>query len=93
MSKLTFRLHALRRMFERGISVSEVRAALAVSRTIMSYADDKPYATRLVLGYSGERALHVVLADNPADEQTIVATVYEPDPGRWDSGLTRRKRP
>lgn len=93
MRRLTFRIHALRRMFERSISVADVRAALAAGTAIMSYADDKPYPTRLVLGYSAGRALHIVVADNPDDEEMIVVTVYEPDPGRWDGDLTRRKRP
>jgi len=48
--KLIFRVHALRRMFEPGIAVDEVRAALDTGETIEQYLEDTPYPSRLVLG-------------------------------------------
>ena len=36
---------------------------------------------------------HVVVADNEDDGETIVVTVYEPDPALWQPGLRRRRRP
>ena len=48
--KITFRAHAVRRMFERVVSTDEVRAVLATGETIADYPDDTPYPSRLVLG-------------------------------------------
>jgi hypothetical protein len=90
--KLKFRAHALRRMFDRGVSVDEVRQVLGSGETIADYPDDTPYPSRLVLGWNDKRPLHVVAAYNSADDETIVITVYEPDAGLWEPGF-RSKQP
>lgn len=56
------------------------------------YPDDTPYPSRLVLGWVGSRPLHVVAADYPEDENTIVITVYEPEPNQWEAGFRRRRQ-
>jgi len=88
---LVFRVHAVQRMFEREISKEDVRRALETGKTIETYPDDEPYPSRLVLGWSGSRPIHVVVAENPAWHETIVITVYEPDPARWQPGFERRR--
>jgi len=35
--------------------------------------------------------LHVVIADNLAEDTQIVITVYEPDPALWKNDFTTRK--
>jgi hypothetical protein len=47
--------------------------------------------SRLILGWSGPRPVHVVIADNYSDNQVIVVTVYEPDPDEWEPDFMRRK--
>jgi hypothetical protein len=89
--KLVFRVHALGRMFERGISIDDVRHVLAAGESIEDYPADLPYPTRLVLGWSRSRPLHVVAADNSPEEETIVVTVYEPAPNLWTPDFKRRK--
>jgi len=89
--RLVFRAHALQRMFERCIVVEEVRRVLETGETIESYPDDAPYPSRLVLGWVGDRPLHVVVADPPGEDAIIVITVYEPDPGRWEDNFRRRR--
>lgn len=89
---LVFRVHAIQRMFEREIGKEDVRQALVTGKTIETYPDDKPYPSRLVLGWSGSRPIHVVVADHPARHETIVITVYEPDPARWEPGFERRRQ-
>jgi hypothetical protein len=37
-----------------------------------------------------QRPLHVVAAYNDADGETIVITVYEPDPALWSDDFRRR---
>ena len=89
--KIIFRWHAVRRMFERGLSVEDLRAVLTSGETIADYPDDTPYPSRLVLGFQGGRALHVVAAYNATDEETIVVTSYEPDPRVWEADFRRKK--
>jgi Domain of unknown function (DUF4258) len=88
--KFIFRNHAVKRMFERSISVDDVRAVLIGGRTIQDYPEDTPYPSRLVLGWIGERPLHVVAADTPEGDHIIV-TVYEPDPAVWAPGFESKR--
>lgn len=90
-SKLVFSVHALRRMFERRISVDDVAAVIGSGETIENYPDDKPYPSRLVLGWNGARPVHVVVAQNLSDNELIVVTVYEPDAELWDDNFRRRR--
>ena len=89
---LRFRVHALRRMFDRGITVVDVQQALATGDTIREYSGDRPYPSRLVLGWSGDRPIHVLAADDPSSSLTVVITAYEPDSARWEPGFRRRRR-
>jgi Domain of unknown function (DUF4258) len=84
--RLRFSEHAIDRMLESEIEVDDVEAALAGGETIEDYDD----GSRLVLGRSGVRPLHVVAADE--DGVVTVVTVYEPDPARWDAALRERRR-
>ena len=90
-TRLIFRAHAIQRMFQRSVTVEDVRQVLATGETIENYPDDTPYPSRLVLGRQGSRPLHVVVAENRAMREIIVVTVYEPDPDRWGSDFRRRR--
>lgn len=89
--KLVFRAHALRRMFQRGIDIGEVRHALTAGEIIESYPQDLPHPSRLVLGWVGNRPLHIVAADNKGAQETVVITIYEPDPAIWYPDFKRRR--
>ena len=89
---LVFRVHAIQRMFERAITKEDVRQVLATGKTIEAYPEDQPYPSRLVLGWVGTRPIHVVVADNQAQQETIVITVYEPDLAKWEAGFERRRQ-
>jgi hypothetical protein len=89
--RLIFRVHAIQRMYQRGISEEEVRLVLKTGETIENYPTDFPYPSRLVLGWHGPRAVHVVVADNTDERENIVITVYEPDPAEWEADFKRRR--
>ena len=89
--KLTYRVHAVRRMFERGITETDVHTALSEGEEIAAYPDDMPYPSRLLLGWRGDKPLQVVAAYNAQDDEQIVITVYEPEPALWEDGFRRRK--
>jgi sulfur transfer protein SufE len=88
--KITYRLHAVKRMFERKISAEEVRYVLETGEAIEEYPDDAPYPSRLILGCYKGRIIHIVAANNCLDEEIIVITVYEPDPSEWDQECKKR---
>jgi hypothetical protein len=46
--KLTFRIHAIQRMFERSFSPEVVRSVVENGETIQEYPDDTPCPSRLV---------------------------------------------
>ena len=91
-SRLVFRVHAIQRMYQRGVSEAEVRHVISTGEMIEEYPDDTPYPSRLVLGWYGSRPLHVVVADNVDDQENVVITVYEPDPGEWEPDWRRRRK-
>lgn len=76
--KLIFRHHAIKRMFERSIAVDDVGHIIENGKNIQEYPDDKPFASRLILGWSKQRPLHVVCADDKENQAIVVITVYEP---------------
>jgi hypothetical protein len=79
-------------MFERGVSAEEVRTVVRTGETIENYPEDLPYPSRLVLGWSRGRPLHVVVADNTERAETIVITAYEPDAALWERDFRRKRQ-
>jgi hypothetical protein len=88
--KITYRLHAVQRMFERKITSEEVRCVLETGVVIEEYPDDTPYPSRLILRCYKGRLIHVVAAKNLNNQRIIVITVYEPDPSEWDPDCKKR---
>jgi hypothetical protein len=78
-------------MFERRITVEDVEAVLGAGEVIEEYPHDKPYPSRLVLGWRESGPLHVVAAENRSENEVIVITVYEPHPAQWGADFKRRK--
>jgi hypothetical protein len=89
--RLVFRVHAIQRIFQRKISQEEVKRVVEAGETIATYPTDKPFPSRLILGWNGTRPIHVVAADNVPDRETIIVTVYQPDAGEWDGEFKRRR--
>ena len=87
---LLFSSHALKRMFQRGISTDAVRTVLDNAQVIAEYADDKPYASALYFALVQQKPLHV-LAAKTSEGDTIIITVYQPDPALWTPDFLRRK--
>ncbi|MEE9912835.1 MAG: DUF4258 domain-containing protein [Deltaproteobacteria bacterium] len=87
---IIYRTHAVKRMFQRNVNETDVRNILMQGETIEAYVDDKPYPSRLILGWISERPIHVVAADNAVDNEIIVVTVYEPDTEKWSVDFKRR---
>ena len=89
--KILFRIHAIERMFERGIGISEIRMALEKGENIEHYVDEATYPGRLIMVQNGKKALHVVAADNIPEGEAIIVTGYRPDRRRWTDDFRRRR--
>lgn len=89
--KIIFRVHAVQRMFERGISAKKVRQALETGQTIEDYSSEMPEPSRLMLGFQGKRPFHVVTSENPKTNETTIITVYIPDPEKWNKDSKGRR--
>ena len=85
-----YRQHAIKRMFERGITEVDVNSVLSNGRVIEDYPNDYPLPSCLWLGYIGNRPVHIVFADNHPRNERIIITVYEPNPAQWSTDFTTR---
>ena len=86
-----FRVHAVRRMFERRISKDDVKNAVELGEVISDYPDDKPYPSKLMLWSVGGRIIHVVVAHNTNQNEYIIITAYVPSLDIWKPGFKRRR--
>ena len=78
-------------MFERDISVEDVKHVISVGKAIKEYSDDKPYPSKLLLGFVRGIPIHVVTAENELAKEIIVITVYSPENELWDASFERKK--
>ena len=89
--RLVFRVHAVQRMFERGISERRVRQALEAGDLIEDYSAEMPEPSRLILGFQGRRPFHVVTSENIDANKITVITVYVLDADKWKKDYRSRK--
>jgi hypothetical protein len=89
---MVFRIHAVQRMFERRISVENVRQVLQTGEMIEDYSEDMPDPGGLISGKIGQRPVHVVMAENTKEAELVVITVYEPDRSQWKPQFKGRKK-
>ena len=81
--------HSRKRFAERGINIEDIQFVFKTGEIIEQYPDDTPFPSCLILGYSGERALHVVAS---IDEEVVyIITAYTPNPEKWEADWKTRK--
>ena len=90
--RITFRVHAVQRMFERHVSAKKVALAIQIGETIEDYSSEMPEPSRLILGFQGKRPFHVVTSEDPATNEVTVITVYIPDSEKRNQDFKSRKR-
>ena len=81
--------HSRKRFAERGISIDDIGYVFRTGEIIERYPDDTPFPSCLILGYSGERALHVVAGID--DDLVYIITAYAPSPEKWEADWKMRK--
>jgi uncharacterized protein DUF4258 len=90
--KIIFSGHAIRRIFERGLTKSEISLVIVSGIHIEEYPDDTPYPSYLILGFINEKPVHVVVAENIEKHECIVITTYIPDPEKWSDNFRQRRK-
>jgi hypothetical protein len=88
---LVFSSHAVRRMFARRISESEVKTAIDRGTIIESYPDDTPFPSLLVLDFVDGRPIHVVYSIDESTNIIYVITAYNPDSEIWQNNFSVRR--
>lgn len=84
--QIEYRLHATRRMFQRGITGEDVEGVLKDGEIVEVYEDDYPLPSYLLKGQTSARnPLHAV------EKVMVIITAYVPDPILWTNDFTRRK--
>lgn len=89
--EILFSDHAITQMFRRNISVDEVKFIAENGEVITTYLHDRPYPGYLLLGYAGNRPIHLVLGKDDDSGRCIIITAYEPDKNIWDAGFRSKK--
>jgi len=84
---------AFERMFQRGIPPEAIEGLIKSGEIIVSYPDDRPYPSHLILGHHEDLPVHVVIALDQTSGICQIITVYRPDPALWDATFRTRKEP
>lgn len=91
MTSISYRLHALQQMAARGISRADVQQVLTHGVEVeWAHRQGRPYPNRLLLGWRGDRPLHVLVAHGPDGTQYVI-TAYEPSLEQWEPDYRARK--
>jgi hypothetical protein len=83
--------HAIKQMFQRNITTSEIEEVLNNGETIIDYPNDKPLPSKLLFYMINERPLHVVCSFNNDALTTIIITAYIPSLDIWENDFKTRK--
>lgn len=89
--KLIYKRHAIHRMAYRDIDESVTEHIFKSGEIIEKYSDDTPYPSYLILGFWESHPIHMVLADNPFNDETYVITVYKPNSSEWNSTFKKKR--
>ena len=89
---IIWRKHTLEKMMTRGISRAEVIEVLETGEVIQCYDYDKPFPSMLMLGFSSERPVHVVVSFDEVTNTVFVITTYEPDLNIFEPDFKSKKK-
>lgn len=92
--RYAFSKHAERERQADMILTRELEEALLTCGIIEDYPNDPRGHSCLVLGFSGERPIHVVCSVKRDPEELFLITVYDPSkrPEEWMDNYRRRRR-
>lgn len=90
--KILWSAHAIRKLRIEGLKKAAVENALKTCELVEDYpTEGRPLPDCLVLGFEGDRPLHIVTAIDEDFDRIFIVTVYQPLPERWEDDWKRRK--
>jgi hypothetical protein len=90
--KILWSLHAVKKLRIEGLRKVQVEQALRDCVIIEDYkTEGRPLPDCLVLGFSNDEPLHLVIAIDEDYDRILIVTVYKPDAERWNNGWKKRK--
>ena len=90
--RLIFSNHALTQMFQRNISVSDVKFVISNGIIVNEYPGDKPYPSKLLFAVCNKRCFHIVCSENNIENEIIIITAYEASSDIWENDFVTRKK-
>ena len=90
--KILFSNHAVVQMFNRNISIEDVKYVLNNGIIVNQYPDDRPYPSKLLFAKCNNRSLHVLSSENEATAETIIITAYIASDDNWENDFVTRKK-
>jgi len=79
-------------MFQRVITVEEVKFIISNGAIITEYPEDTPYPSKLMFATHHSRPLHIVCSENEEENTIIIITAYEPSAENWENDFITRKK-
>jgi len=89
LDTMVYTKHVRKRMHERNIKHEDMVLAICNGEIIEQYLDDKPNPSCLILGFSGDIPVHIVLSLNNGIIWMI--TTYVPTLEKWEADYKTRK--
>lgn len=89
-NEVKFSGHAVQRMFGRNMAKVAIMAIINAGEIIQHYPSNMSV---LMLGFVGNRPLHVVVARLTEGGICLVVTTYVPDPRLWSDDYRSRRTP
>lgn len=87
---IRFTLHAVKRLEERKIFLTDIASCISNGMIIEQYPDDYPYPSCLISGLdTAQDHIHIVVGCN--GKELFLITAYRPDPERWEPDFKTRK--
>jgi hypothetical protein len=83
--------HAEKERYAEDISIEDIETAILSGEILENYPTDSRGKSCLILGYSEERAIHIVCGYTTIKSIRII-TVYLPKPPKWINDRKRRKK-
>ena len=90
-TNISWQKHALQRMFERDITILEVKTAILNGIIIEDYTDDYPFPSILVAYINIHKPLHVVVSYDESSLKCYIITAYIPNEKHFKNDLITRK--
>ena len=83
--------HARKRLFEREITIDDIKNVIFSGEIIRLYEDDKPFPSCLVLGKAKNNCYIHVVASIDNDDLHII-TAYQPDESVWEADFKSKRK-